>query len=386
MTDLGFELHGDGGLGKNPITQLGKIVQNGFKDEESIKQNKGNSARGLSKYPGPVDDDAASIYPREIVYGRKVQTSRKRFANGEPARVLSTVNGAFEGKDSLSKIINSCEVKGISLTRSLFDSTGRRSEVDVVVQTGGMTTIDNNGPKRINNGDPVYAEWPDPKGAEDRNVRGSTRMRLITMPYDININALTEHTLESLLRKKYVKGSYEDEIYGPLVDAAQNLDRIIKQMMVNAVHVLLATGVCDELNLGTSIEDVNIRRDRALAYSRDRSRVLRDVRGALWESGLQVPEPTRAGGPERMTTLPEFAMATILGKTNYLVDQLDPVSNRVSNGQTGMLVQGQQTFLGDLFAVVNRGNEFTKSRILGKALTPAEPGGEFDIMLSRYCM
>ena len=392
MTDIAFELNSTNGMGRNPITQAGKVVYNGFKDHNLIKIFKAQLRTGKNFYPGPTSDENYSIQQREVVYSRRKGTNAKKGS----MHVLSSVNAGFDKKDPLWKIISEHEIRGVAVTRSLLDSTGANPEIDVVVQTGGLVTTVNTGPKKINNGDSVFMEWPDPNKPFASQPRNSEKQLLWTMPYDPCMDALTESNIWEIMKDPATISEYESDINKPIVRGAINFKKFLLTTSVLAIHSALSAGIVSmPVNALDDDKDAkNKRKTRGDTYmSVDALGVpkrkpfikkLARLYGITDEEKkrLEVVFPHKIGTKPVLGDLADHVIETFSGKdNNFLVFPLQ--EGKVTNDEK-KLVMSQQCLLSDAFQAINETNEYRRGRIIGKALTPAKPNEEFDMIVGRY--
>lgn len=393
MTDIAFELNSTNGMGRNPITQAGKVVYNGFKDHNLINIFKAQIRTGQNFYPGPTNDEDYSIQQREVVYSRRKGTNAKKGS----MHVLSSVNAGFDKKDPLWKIISEHEIRGIAVTRSLLDSTGVNPEIDVVVQSGGLATVVNTGTRKINNGDSVYMEWPDPDKPYATQPRNSQKQLLWTMPLDPCMDALTESNIWEIMKDPATISEYERDINKPIVRSAINFKQFLLKLSVFAIHSALSAGIVTAKDIALedtkrakeqrrlngeqymSLDSVGVPKRKPFIKRLARLYGITDEE----KKKLEVVFPQKLGKKQVVGDLADHVIETFSGKdNNFLVLPLQESGKMTSDEKK--LVMSQQSLLADAFQAINEANEWKRGRVIGKALTPANPGEEFDMLLGRY--
>lgn len=389
MTDRFSDINAEGGLGRNPISNVGRVVINGYVNFDEIQERKGRALTGDTLYGGPTDDDAFAILPRDICIEEKVPTTGRRNAHKMVAPfVLSTVNGGFKKTDKLWEVIENHDFRGLAGGQGAkTDSSGKNPEVDLALVQGGITTITNTGTKRIENGDMIYWTLPPLDNPFERSRRGSYRMPLHTMPFDPKHDELSEDTLQQILADTPTDESW------PINESAKLVKQTVMQQTLNALHIILTSGLVKW--------DPNILRDKAKRtqnareYLEPRSLDLRkkfltDVSAAL---GLRDIQRTRDSSVEfrtslmetRETTLEEFAMDVFFAKKDSaLLLPMEEGTRNLPSGNWGSIIRNQKAVLSDYFASVNKANQFVERRIFAKAVTPAEPGKDLDVTLGKY--
>lgn len=410
MTDRFADINSSGGLGRQPITNVGRVAINGHLDAATIRERKGKHSDGRSLYGGPVDDDAFKVFARDICVSERGSSAHSstwnRYKTQAPL-ILSVLNGGFKKHTPLWQVIESLQFAGLAGGQGArFDSRNESPEIDLALVWGGLATVVNSGPQRIANGQLVYWTVPPVDEPYERALRGSKRMPLHTMPYDPALDTLTEDTLANLMTQSArvmtpgppaaaaaaAAADMEPEHRRPIQEGADNMRQVVCQVMLEALHVFLTSGLVS-MNPAAVI-DPRVRAKNAGMYAaneRVRRDLLRVVAAALGCKDVHRkpgdPKITFRADPavDRETTLAEFALDVFLGrKDEALLMPLAPGTRAVPNGDSGVLVRNQKAGMSDLLAGVNNANHFVSRRIIGRAVSPAEPGREFDILLGKY--
>ena len=393
MTDLFSDINSEGGIGRSPITQAGRVATNGHLDENEILERKDRLRQRTSLFTGLEDDPSFSIFRREICL--QLKTNRNHVRNRykfNAAYILSTLNGAFKKTDKVWEAIEQLEFQGLAGGQGAkYDSSYNNPEIDVSLVRGGMITMVNTGPKKIQNGDHVYWTLPDPENPYQKESRGKYRILPQTLPYDTKLDIFTETSLREMITEKNYTESDIDSRY-PILEGIKNFKQVIMQIHLNALHTFLMSGivVIDEEALEFDKKD---KRNANRRTYQDREGILiriakqlelRDMANSYTKDSKikfnPFPENT-----EREIDLIDYAMKILLAQErNSFLLPLDEASDAVPAGPRGTIIKNQRSLLSDFFSSVNSVTEFTRKRIFGKAISPADPQKEFDIYLGKY--
>jgi hypothetical protein len=83
-------------------------------------------------------------------------------------------------------------------------------------------------------------------------------------------------------------------------------------------------------------------------------------------------------------SLAEFAIdAMVPTEDSHLILPLLP-GGRTPGGDEGQIVRNQKNTIHHLMMAITASDDFYKQRIFAKALSPAEPGKEMDVILGKY--
>ncbi len=377
MSDAFTNLSGEGHFGNTRITQAGRIAWNTTLDIQEIRMRIERGGKTKSKYGGSVAETAFSIRPGDLLYGEKEQ--RFRTATRMHSS-LATVNGAFRPQDSIWQIIERLEFRGVAGGQgALFhDDMDNLKIQDFAANLGGLISIFNSGTKRIRNGDLVLWTLPPTDDPLEKAYKGTKRMVLHTEPYNPSLDSLTREGIADIVYGRADKRDLDRNT--PLVEAASNLQRAILQLSLNAFHVLLSSG------LVTMERDRNKQIENIAAYGRDGKPFLMELARQLnlqkYVKGLTVKpnfQPYRFDGGR---TLEEAIRGTTFVEETKDVIFRSPL--RVpESGDRAALVGNQRAVISDVIAGVERANYFTKRRIIGQAISPANPGDRFELFLGR---
>lgn len=395
MTDRFADINSIGESGRNPITNAGRVAINGHLNEEEILQRIDNYTRGNTLYPGPTGDVVWTIFPREICLEEKIESTGTRNKHKMHAPfVLATANAMGNKGDKVWELVEQMEYRGVAGGQGAkYDRQGDSPEIDLSLVQGGVITLRNTGPKRIENNKWVYWGLPDPASPYDRGIRGSQRMPFTTHQYDPTLDKLTEETLADIMMSSpSAVNGFEQEHRWPIQEGAENMKLVIAQIYLGALHTFLMSGLVKFD--GNAINNPQLRQQNAASYSQNqdaRKNLLRFIGAALGARDLQ----SKASDAkitfrvdltsDRQTSLKEYALDVFLArKDSALVLPLTEGTRALPSGDAGILIKNQKATISDLFAAINKTNHYTTRRIFCKTIVPSEPGKEFDALLMRY--
>ena len=414
MSDGAFDINAIPGTGRNPVSEPGHVASNAHLDKNEVLERQGRAQRNTTRYPGPTDDNAFKIMPREICLSfNDWRGGARRHGRQERASfVLSTLNGAFRPGDNLAAMMQRLQFAGLAGgDGATFDSTGQTDRVDLAVVRGGLITMRNTGTKRIENGALIYWSLPDPDRRPPARAginKCDPRLLVHSMPYEPKLDQLSETTLRKLFARPPGSASFpgtgaagagggnnnwEEARRWPLVEGAQNLRAVVMQSTLNALHVFLMSGIVRldvEALVNANQRATNTKRYQA-QDPQQRAELFSTVGVALGVSGLKKTErhqpitfaPVATSKTE--TSLAQFAADVFLAEkaSAHLFPLLDG-THALPAGEPGKILRGQMSALSTLFASVVGANHFTTRRIFAKAITPADPGDDMDVLLGKY--
>ncbi len=401
MTDRFNDINAVGNLGRNTTTPAGRVAINGHIDQVEFENRKQKIKKGKTFYGGPTDDQAFVIYPRDLCVQRKAYASLKNIHKAHAAFVFSTVNGFGADTDKLYELVEQLQFQGLAGGQGAkYDSTGESPEVDLALVQGGLNTITNTGRSRISNGDLIYWTLPDPKDPYEKGRRGSERMVLQTMPYDFKLDSLSENTLYKLIidhTLQYPNKNIDPK--WPIMEGAKNLQQAIMQIYLDALHTFLVSGlIVLEPGIIDGADSKQRRVKNASQYTNPKSlnmrtENLRKIGAALGIRDLMKPKenikinfkPDPSSNHKRETTLSEYAMEVFFAKrSDALLVPLEDGTAHLPSGFRGVIIKGQKAALSDMFTAITKTNDFIKKRIFAKAVSPAEPSKDFDMIMGHY--
>lgn len=185
----------------NPITQGGRVVVNGFKDERELAQRHAKEHRGAALYKGPLNDAHYTMSAGEIALTlKKASRSRALGTGNSTINAFSSLNGAGEYGLTREDYVETLDFGGIVQAESKQDSTNQSNDRQCVLVIGGLFTMVNTSTERINSGDLLYWDTPDPHlAAIDANPnigdRPPDKILVLSRPYNVNEHGPTKRAV-----------------------------------------------------------------------------------------------------------------------------------------------------------------------------------------------
>ena len=368
-----IELGTDGSFRRNPITSQGRVVYNAFKDNAQISQRREVEKDGSALYGGSTEDESLSIYPGDLCF-----TTDGSTAMGMPKKssyqtfVMSTLNQAFENGQSLDEVRESIRFAGVAgASGARLDCVHPEDDLSIVI--GGLQTLLNTGNERINNGD--YVLWdvpvPAPNGAPPKHGRNNlNRYLLVTRPYKPD----HDENFRKEVGRMVATASGANEPMTGVRGAALELRKLLFASVITAFDSLLRLGFMSE-------DDISNMLRRPTATMGINSANYPDKAGRLLafiSESLGISEMMERGTPPE----PTFASLYLDSLTGEDGGKLDRGSG--SDKTVERLERERANFMSQLFLVVNSVSDDVRSRIIGRALTPADPNGGFDCIMGHY--
>jgi hypothetical protein len=386
MTDRFFGLKDSGGLGQNPITPGGKVVINGFLSVPEIRNRKSKMNEGNSFFGGSSDDAAFTIYPKELCFIQRDIANRKKTGNSD-LLVTSVLNGGFRPDQTVEEIIESIDVAGITTGPGLkYDSFTDESDSGISLSIGGLTTIVNNGDKYIGAGDLVFWNLPSIKNPYDKSNNGSRRITLSVEPYRPDIHQVTESNLKCIISDPKLQ---KNESMGQIVQSAKLFSDTIRTSVILALHVLASSGIV-KVDMD-ALTDEDTRNQNSMDFLQDenvRLTIYNQLAVGLGLIDSSNPESKmnfKLNGSSKYTKLSEYAIDVFMGEREECgLFSLNPGNKTIPEGAKGLHMKKQRGWIADQIAAIERGNMYYKRRIIGKAITPSDPGKEFDLIMGHY--
>lgn len=379
--ELGYNA---GGYRRRPITEVGRIVHNGFIDEKGIEVIKSRAKKGNTLYPGPVDNQVFIIFPREVCLENMDPAWPKQ--NDAPY-VLSVANGSFRKNQSVAEVTEQMRFRGFAGGQGARYTDGENQENQLALVIGGSMTVRNTGPKRIDNGDRVMWQIPDPKDPYERYSPQSERMPYQLVPFNPIFDKLTAQSLVRILTQNPVMPPSEQKYKTPLIEGAHNLRQTVLQIQLEGIHTILTSGLV-KLDL-EAFKSSSRRKRRENASQYQNPDIRKEVLKRLSEH-LGLREFTLKD-KDKFTFIPDFGSGKEMTLAEAMLDVfaartpnslMIPMQGKSLTGDCrSALIRNQKQVLENLFSAINSANYFTESRIVGMANTPADPGQEFDILI-----
>ena len=389
MTDHFNDVNFESGT-TNPITRAGRVAQNFFLDTPALlarRENKG------SYYQGTLDDRSFNVAPQSVLIGKRASSltdSNVKDITNEGSYVFSALNGAFSESDELWKIIAEHDFKGISTAHmTVFDSLSKDPEVDLAASIGGLDTIINTGKVPIPNGSLVYWSFPQSQEGNPESTGLSNGQILPElMPYENTVDSLTLDTLKKLMfRSNTELTGFDVASKIPLQKAADDFKFELLTSLLLSAHILLSSGL---VTFNSLAHEQKQARDKYNTSGKDEIKRLAGYLGIDREKPEQ-PGKTKKfifdikknnGGQPKKTNLITHSLNVFCGKDEELIF---PYDNSLPPPKTeGTLDKKQKFHFENMMSIVHQANQTVKDRIIGKAMSTANPGYPFDIYLGNY--
>lgn len=350
--------------GRSPVTQAGRVAYNAFLNAAAIRKAKKNSRPLYRRFGGrngraiPTDDASLSINRFEICIGSKSSSFRQTPGYGETDTfVLSSVNGQFDASKSVFEVQEGLEFKGLASGDVAYDSRTGTSEIDIALQRGGLATMVNTGPERIEPNTWVMWQMPDTKNPQPVAPRGcpEDKVRFWTVPYNPARHSFTIANMR------------------------------------DATNQLLAA---ERKNGGAPIDRTSI--EFAESGRLQAAEALRDALITVMALGAQFAVAQGLAAPAAGVAARSVADRMLAGFARNTAAQqaaldllFSPSLNRVEaqgidDAELSPANLAQANVLTNLFAGIDAGLNTARRRVFARSVTAAEPGGEFDVHLSVY--
>ncbi len=388
--------------GTNPIEKGPNQVANAQIDLFDIGQRREAVKLGVSLFGGLLEDRHLNILPAELVFEYRRQPPIRANRTSEPLTVFSTFNGAFHKTDTMLDIIAKLHHLGLSVKSSLFDETDANTDVTQVVMLSGLRTILVNSKERIPQGSWLIWLPPDPTCPNGAFPRDADRYLPLIKAYDPELDRLTKCCM-----MKYSRGEYTDNeavCRSPLAEGTREFFRAAYEIGMLFLHGLFRMGILqfnDQLQARLMNDDATqtLRNRAASSYNRSGDSVKRffielsntlDLLGHK-PSNLKTTVPLPRSNQTKEMEFRHTIREILFGEDeDLLIVGYEPGTNFVPSGNEGMVLNNQRDVVDSISNAIIKTNEFSTSRIFGKALSPGIPGGKMDIQLAqaltiKYC-
>lgn len=391
MTDKFFDHTQHGGVGRQPITNIGRVAYNFRVDQDDIEQRKRRGAAGSMWPTVSLEDKNFWILPRDICLAKKQRQKRKQ--TDGMMTVFSVLNGFRSDGMTHRQLVESLTFGGIAGGQGAkFDTTGNEPRhPEFVGIVGGLYTIVNNGPERITNGQNVYWDIPEPNTESGPlGRRTATRITAITRPYVPSKQAVTARAVRDAINNSFtatVTGAADASAASVTDQAAMRFKWAALQISVNALSAMLESGLVqyDAAVLGPDGEDA--RQRNAAAWQRvgksERETFLAGVAAGIGCRRMQADSKDLIQMPRKNKTVKQHICNLLtFEKSAMLCDYTD--GEALPPGPKGELARNQESAIKDILVAVEQANHFVVDRVFCKALTPAAPGKEFVGIFAHY--
>lgn len=382
MTDLNLDLIQQGGVGRQPITNAGRVAVNVYLDQDALEERKEKGTRDSPWPNANLDDKSFYIFQRDICLSKKRRPTRK--ASNNRIEVFAVLNGLQSEGMTHRQMIEahtfSCIAGGQG---AIFDTSGNNARwPNFAGVVGGLLTLVNTGPERIMNGDLFYWDFPAPGAEATMHRRESKRITPILRPYRASKQAATARAVCESVRNSFSSSATDTSTMqhgSPTDQAALRLKWAMLQLSVNAIAAALKSGVVQFSP--DAATNATTRATNAAAYSRAGASAQEEFLAKI-ATGIGCRR-TKDGSdkiqmPGSSVSLKQ-ELCNLLTFDEKLCGYVDGTS--VPSGPKGELLRNQESVVKDLLASVAEAQNFVLSRIIGKAMGPAAGGMEFDALI-----
>jgi hypothetical protein len=377
-----------------PVTQAGKVIINGHYDQSDNNKRRQNLKNGVALYKGPVDQNTVSIKQYELCMRKKTVYGQTGDLNAPLNAVFSTTNGFGLKNQTYYELLESIEYAGFAQVKNDHNDLNPSNQEGIALIVGGLVTIKNTGPYRINNGDLIYWELPDLNEPTEKGNKQSERQPFWTIPYGLERDKLSIKVLRDMLDhqpKKVNPGDKDSQLVQAVNKYKESVSKIAYLGIVAAIQ-------CGLVKPSTPLLDpTSADIDNSLIFLQNNvigqgklENVLKNLAGYLGlmnEKTNKIELNTLSFNTDKVTKqLPlEFLLHTLAADsfesniTKYRdghVEDLKPYEAR--------LTKLQHEAISDNITSVEHYNISKTKRIFGRAVSPAHPGKPFDILLGHF--
>jgi len=392
---------GDGRDGRSPVSELKLVKYDAFADADHIERS--IAKNGSSWIKGTLQPEIFSIMKYDLLLSwyLKKQWRTARVGEETTLRVFSVINGLGSPGDTRMILLTQLRCAGFAGTPTREDSTGQAPKRDLPVVLGGLYNAWNTGNEVITQGDWVY--WDLPKdnkeihtiqGGKYNQGRPQNRFLALLRPYDpqnqeLNVEMLRYFNVEipnssRMLRQNENKQIDRSVFRGELGPWALEYAESARGFMFLGV-MMAASGIFGPVpggaNAPGATEDqwIDVMSNQMSGNSDFAKTVAR---------GLSLLNETKRQPKNNGTAdITRVANRLMLPKTNA-----DRIVKRVVARKTtleGIRKTVYQIQAGAVESNLRSGEEarqFTKKRIVGKAMQSVGPGDFFDISIGSYAI
>lgn len=238
MTDIYLDVNSSSGKSNvGPISQGGRVVVNGHFDTIHLNEIKKNLKSQISAYPGPLDTQHIYTRQSDLLVRTKTIYGRRHDLNAPLNAVWSTTNGAFLKSQKYWEKLESVEFAGFA--QYMTDNDNDLGQNGLVCVIGGLLTVKNTGPHKINNGDLILWDLPDIKNPTEYGKPNSERQPFLTVPYAPLRNSMNITMVSEMLDKPPAPSADETQ----LVQAIAKYGSSLHQIAFLAVVAALQSGI-----------------------------------------------------------------------------------------------------------------------------------------------
>jgi hypothetical protein len=326
------------------------------------------------------NDDIYSIFSGEPVF-RLEKGYSSQYVKDTDFQGLSSLNGLYTqssiGVNSYAKrevarrqVRSEMTFLGLARNDAIYDAHDlTRSNNKFATMIGGIKTTVNTGDKNITHGDLIYWDLPGVNenggvdkqresipGVEDNKILA----KLLPFKYDYDTIEGTKTLLDIAdLSKSSDNTVYDDDI---------PVNRIAKtfKKLVHAAFILGASTSKVNPDIDVSFMKDFLEGNYVTNFTNGKKTIEGDVQ---IKSGENFPLFDSSKDEVNLSQLSKYLLSTLLGS-----DHNPNVNKDIQDSGSELLISGQNVYM-----------DFNK-RIVGTAITSAQPGEQFDIRIGSYCL
>jgi hypothetical protein len=368
----------------NAPMQQARVVHNVDLDKTEIA-NRHDITRPEPMFPKAADQYDDCVFAREICLTYNPRYREQSSQNKKEIKVFSSLNGAFKKTDSIVSLYDKLMYFGIAGINCYYDfRSERNSHSGLPAALHGTDATTNTGKQRIMSGDLVIYSIPDPKSAPNKpDVPG--RYVAETTPYrphdpmDKNhaILASNMYSLVSARKRSRAIGSFDDHDRTKTEEAAILLRESVLESSLVVMNVLLEAGILhvnpDYLTADEFVDD-NDKYDKKTKED-FLGKFINDAHVHGLKDKFRFPK----GGKQT-------SLANHIDKALFSTDSKSRIYERHSIAEESVVQKEvselQDTCIEYLLKAIEEVNYHFRSRIIGRAMSTADPGESFNIFLS----
>jgi hypothetical protein len=357
--------------------------------------------KGAPLYPRGDDRYDFSIFPREPAW-----TYVSGFNSMDPKQsksqlyVCTALNGGFAAHDRehMMKLYDIIKPLGLSGTARTFDPRSEKNykNIGLPVAVHGSDQTVNTGPEKIRKGDHILFTLPDPNNPIPAAIQGFEKRILPWLtpyrprdPADKNHAFLAQNIMEYIRTRKDIGQNGQDPDRSAVGDGALLMRRAILQAALVVIDTLCDAGLLEPTKYlkGSAKGPEKLSRAEwtveSTKYRADRERTLRNLHDILHIESRNDTFTTYKRYKD-ITEVPfdELLDLNLFSMTPEHAIFPQHMIKESSESTRSKIYEDQMTIAERMLKSVELVNSHFSDRIIGRAMSDAESGEKFYIMLS----
>lgn len=397
--------------GRSPIWPSGRTVYNGRQDVNGIAARKRKLQTGEAAIGGAGDDVVFTMQRHLIAVQERIPGKERRGDASDTSQdidiyVTDCANG-FGKRGETQAQLNERIASAFIVSGQILNEGQREA---IALQTAGLNTICNSGPYNIKIGQYVCVSAPNPDAPQPYPPRDDLPPNKVlwwVVPFDEERSIGSVQTAYDLLvEKPKVMNEASVKQYQALYPAsaqfAAGLGNSLHAIALSAIWAAHEAGIVT-VNTRDSWT-TNAAKARKLEEVERERRIQELARECLVVDGglLNLNRDADDLDVERHTVPDKSDMNASISFEKYLFKTIFACEGAYrlfvpsgfdrngirtfSDPIARIIVQRQQSAVMDLVATIRESDVAAKRRIIGKALSPAQPGQDFDIHMGNNLM